>query len=75
MSNNNSITISKQDNGRPVVIMNRTKYLDKIYPILGSNYLTKLDPDLTCYSEDKVQRTLKKKKFAMPENLYSKLYP
>ena len=71
----NSNIILKQDKGRGVVIMNHTKYLEKCYTILDSNQFTKLDQDPTCYMENEVQRTLRKVKSTMPQNVYSKLYP
>ena len=41
----------------------------------GVGEVTKLDQDPTCYIENKVQRTLRKIKSTMPQNVYSKLYP
>ena len=55
--------------------MNHTKYLGKCYTILNSNQFTKLDEDPTCYMETKVQRTPRKVKCTMPQNVYSKPYP
>ena len=75
LSKNSSIIVLKQEKGRGVVIKNRTKYLEKCYTILNSNQFTKLDQDPTCYIENKVQRTLRKVKSTMPQNVYSKLYP
>ena len=69
LSKNSSIIVLKQDKGRG------TKYLDKCYTILDSNQFTKLDQDPTCYMENKVQRTLRKIKSTMPQNVYSKLDP
>ena len=42
--------------------MNRTKYLDKYYTILDSNYFTKLDQDPTCYIEKKSSKNTKESK-------------
>ena len=75
LSRNSSIIVLKQDKERGVVIMNRPKYLEKCYTILDSNQFSKLDQDPTCYMENKVQRTLRKVKSMMPQNVYSKLYP
>ena len=76
MSKNSNIIVLKQDKGRDVVIMNRTKYLDKCYTIfLDSNQFTRLDQDPTCYIENKFQRSRRKVKSTMIQNAYSKLYP
>ena len=63
---NSNIIVLKQDKGRGVVIMNRTKYLHKCYTILDSNQFTKRDQNPTWYVENKVQRTPRKVKFMMP---------
>ena len=55
--------------------MDCKKYLDKCYTILDLNDFTKLDQDATCCSENKFQKTLKKMKYAMPQNVYSKFFP
>ena len=55
--------------------MNRTKYLDKCNTMLDSNQFTNLHQDPTCYMENKVQRTLRKVKSTIPQDVYSKLYP
>ena len=75
LSKNSSIIALKQEKGRGVVIMNCTKYLEKCSTILNSSQFTKPDRDPTCYMENEVQRTLRKVKFMMPQNVYSKLYP
>ena len=75
LSKNSSIIALKQEKGRGVVIMNCTKYLEKCYTILNSSQFTKPDRDPTCYMENEVQRTLRKVKSTMPQNVYSKLYP
>ena len=67
------IIISKQNKEKGVIIT-RTKYLDKCCTILESNQFTKLDQDPTCHMENKVQRTLRKIKSTMPQNVCSKLY-
>ena len=55
--------------------MNCTKFLDKCYTSLNSNQFTKFDQDPTCYMKAKVQRTLRKVKSVVPQNVHSKLYP
>ena len=63
----------KQGKGRGVVIMNRSKCLEKCLPILQGEQFTKLDYDPTSKLESKVQRTLHKIKLKLPENIYKKL--
>ena len=75
MSKNSSIIVLTQVEGRGVIIMNRTMYSEKCNTILDSKQFTKLDQDPTCYMENKVQRTLRKVKVTMSQNVYSKLYP
>ena len=53
LSKNSSIIVLKQDKGRGVAIVNRTKYLEKCYTILDSNQFTKLDQDPMCYMKIK----------------------
>ena len=71
---NNNILVLKKDKGRDAVIRNCKKYLDNRYTVLDSNQFTKLDQDPACYMENKVQRTSRKIKSTMPQNL-SGWYP
>ena len=72
---NEEVIIMKQDRGRGVVIMNRSKYLEKFLSILQGKQFMKLDHDPTSKLETKVQRTLRKIKSKLLENIYKKLYP
>ena len=42
--------------------MNHTKYLDKYYTILDSNWFTKLGQDPTCYIEKKRSKNTEESK-------------
>ena len=75
LSKNDAIIIVKQDKGRGLVILDRTKYIDKCLFMLGTNQFAKLDNDPTSKLESKVQRTLGKIKLKLPEKVYRKLYP
>ena len=75
LSNNKRIVILKQDKGRGVVILNRSKYIEKCLSIVNSNHFLKIDKYLTASIERKVQRTLRKIKDKYPSLLYSKIYP
>ena len=68
------VIIMKQDKGHGVVIMNHSKYLEKCLLILQGKQFTKLDYHPTSKLESKVQRTLRKIKSKLPENIYKKLY-
>ena len=74
-SKNNNIIIIKQDKGRGVVILDRTKHIDKFLSKLATRQFSKLDCDPTNKLESKVQRILRKIKSKLPENVYKKLYP
>ena len=75
LSINEEVIIMKQDKGRGVVIMNRSKYLEKCLSILQGKQFMKLDRDPTSKLESKVQRILRKIKSKLSENIYKKLYP
>ena len=75
LSNKNSIVILKQDKGRGVVIMNRSAYLEKCFTLLNTSRFSKLTKDPTHATERKIQRVVRKMKFRLPSNIYSKIYP
>ena len=75
LSNNNSIVILKQDNGRLTVIMNRSAYLAKCFTLLNTSQFNKLIKDPTHATERKIQRVVRKIKLKLPSNIYSKIYP
>ena len=67
------IIIIKQDKEWGVVILDRTKYIDKCLSMLATKQFSKLDYDPTSKLECRVQRTLRKIKSKLPENVYKKL--
>ena len=67
------IIIIKQDKEWGVVILDRTKYIDKCLSMLATKQFSKLDYDPTSKLESRVQRTLRKIKSKLPENVYKKL--
>lgn len=66
---NEGIIIMKQKKGCRVVIVNRSKYVEKCLSILQGKYFTKLDYNPTSRLESKVQRTLHKIKSKLPRNI------
>ena len=60
LSNNKDIAIFKQDKGRGVIILNRSKYIEKCLSIVNSSQFLQVDKDPTASIERKVQRTLRK---------------
>ena len=71
---NNSVII-RQGKECGVVILDRTKYIEKGFLMLATKGFSKLNYDPTSKLESKVQRTLRKIKSKLPENVYIKLYP
>ena len=59
LSNNQSICIMKQDKGRGVVVMDRSKYTEKCLSILQTEQFTKLRPYPIKSIENKIQRELR----------------
>ena len=60
LSKHNNIIIIKQGKGHGVVILDRSKYIDKCLSMLATKQFSKFDYDLTSKLESKVQQTLKK---------------
>ena len=50
----------KKDKGRGVIILDRSKYMEKYFSILSAIQFAEIDNDPTVYIEGKVQKTLKK---------------
>lgn len=74
LNNKDIIVILKQDKGRGVVMLNRSKYPEKCIFIVNSSQLLQVDKDRTAYTERKVQRTLREMKDKIRSLLYSKIY-
>ena len=68
-SMNENIIILKQNKGRGVAIMNRSKYLEQLLSIPQGEKLMKLDYDPTSKLKSRVQRTLHKIKSKLPRNI------
>ena len=73
MSSNKDICLLKQDKGRGIVIMDRSRYVEKCLGILQCDI--QLDEDPTAQFETRVQNCLRKmkKRFGMPT--YNSIYP
>ena len=75
LAKNRNIVILKQDKGREVVIMDKTKCQEKYLALLNRNQFVKLNRDATKQIETKIQRVLKKIKANISLQEYSRLYP
>ena len=62
LSKNQSICIMRQDKGRGVVVMDRSKYTEKCLSILQNEQFTKPRHDPTKSIENKIHRELSKLK-------------
>ena len=69
------LCILKQDKGRDVVLMDRTKYTNKCLKILQTNQFTKLYHDSTKSVEGKIQRLLRKFKSRLSQKEHYQFYP
>ena len=65
----------KQDKGRGVVLLDKTKYVEKCFSIINTNKFKKLDKNPTVSYEAKIQRTLRKMKSRFTLQEYNKVYP
>ena len=75
LSKNKEIVIIKQDKGRGVVVMNRSKYVDKCLSQLETQNFKKLKEDPTQSTEKKVQNLLKSIKDDIGDETYKNIYP
>ena len=75
LSKREDIITMKQDKGRRVVIMDKTKYTDKCLALLSIKQFQTLNFDPTKSTESKVQRMLRKIKSKLPIQDYKHLYP
>ena len=75
LAKNKNIVIMKQDKGSGVVIMDKSKYIEKFLQHLDTPNFTKLSTDITKSIESKVQRTLLKIKNKVDKSTYEKIYP
>ena len=65
----------KQDKGRRVVIMDKTKQQKKYLALLNTNQFLKLNRNPAIEIETKIQRVLRKIKTNISSQEYSRLYP
>ena len=75
LSRNKDTVILKQGKSRGVVILDRSKYMEKCLSILSTSQFAEIDHDPTAYIEGKAQRTLRKIKNKLPSFVYSNIYP
>ena len=75
LSGNKDLCILKQDKGRGVVLMDKTKYTNKCLEILETDQFTKLNHDPTKSVEGNTQQLLRKFKSRLSQKEYYQLYP
>ena len=75
LSKNKDIVILRQDKGKGVILMNRSKYVEKCLSQLETPNFSKIDADPTKSFETKVQTALHNIKDAIGEDQYRKIYP
>ena len=67
------LLILKQDKGRRVVLLDKTRYGEKCFSIISTNKFKKLDKNPMVSYEPKIQRTLRKMKSRFTLQEYKKL--
>ena len=72
---NKDIVILRQDKGRGVVMMDRTKYVEKAAEFLEGPEFTKLEEDPTKTFQTRVQNTLRGIKKCFDKKTYELIYP
>ena len=75
LSKRDDIVILKQDKGRRVVIMDKTKYTEKCLIMFSAKQFLNVETDPTKPLEIKIQRILRKIKSKVSEQEYKRLYP
>ena len=65
----------KQGKGRDVVILDTTKYTDKLMALLNTERFKKVTTDPTAITKRKIQKIFKKIKSTFSKNEYKRLYP
>ena len=75
LTKNKNVVVLKQDKGRGVVIMDRTRYVEKCMEHLNTDNFRQLETDNTKAVEDSIQRALYAVKDAIGEEEYRKIYP
>ena len=75
LSSNKEICLLKQDKGRGIVVMDRTKYVEKSLEILQTDKFTQLLEDPTEKFETRVQNSLRKMKKRLGPITYNSVYP
>ena len=72
---NKQLIILKQDKGTGVVLLDKTKYVEKCFSIINTNKFNKLDKNPRVSYEAKIQHTLRKMKLRFTLQEYNKVYP
>ena len=74
LSKNEEIVVLKESKDRGVVILDRSKYIEKCLSILRTKRFAEINRNPTVFIEGKVQRTLRIIK-KLPSFVYFKIYP
>ena len=75
LSKRGDILLLKQDKGRGVVVIDRSKYTEKCLEMLSTKQFTVVENDHTKPLESKIQRILRKIKSKITDQEYKHLYP
>ena len=70
-----SNSVLKQDKGKRVVLLDKTKYVEKCFSTINTNKFKKLVKNPTVSYETKIQRILRKMKSRFTFQEYNKVYP
>ena len=75
LAKNKNVMVLKQDKGRGVVLMDRSRYIEKCMEHLNTDNFKQLKTDNTKAVEDSIQNALYSVKDAIGEEEYRKIYP
>ena len=75
LTKNSDVVILKQDKGRGVVLLDKSKYIEKCMEHLNTANFKKLDKDNTNSIKEAIQKPLLKMKRTISEEEYHRIYP
>ena len=75
LSRNKDIMLLRQDKGRGIVVIDRSKYVEKSLAILNTDKFVQVNEDPTAEFEDRVQKCLRSVKKRFTPQTYNKIYP
>ena len=75
LAKNKNVMVLKQDKGRGVVLLDRSRYIEKCMEHLNTDNFKQLKTDNTKTVEDAIQKALYEVKDAIGDEEYRKIYP